>query len=465
MDKQEITTWWIDTTTLHIAFEQPGRRPTGIPRVAAEIVKAAKASAPEGVEIQFVRYDASLPGLKEVSSDDISELIVRSAASVCAISLRLTVKPFALKLARKVVALLPAQWGRIIVKLRHQLPTLMPLLARRLKVIFVKDDNSELSLLATANGYSHPFRDGDVWVNVGCWYHGDLPKAITQIRHSGLNIKSYVLIHDCMPLIFPEFFPRELVYEWRSALHDLVAGTQTYLCCSENTGRDIAEVLLNYRDATKNVRRIHLGDAFFEPLASDHTQEAILTRLGLNEPYVLVVGTIEVRKNHSLVFRAWRTLLRRHRSAIPKLVFVGKWGWKTNDLKEQLRDSGGLEGSVVVLEDISDEELDALYRAALFTIYPSLYEGWGLPLRESHAYGKVCIAARNSSMLEAGEDLAIYFTNDCQESLIEAVESLLADPLARQAREKRIKAEFHPISWADAWRDLVLQIQHNENRS
>jgi glycosyltransferase involved in cell wall biosynthesis len=315
--------------------------------------------------------------------------------------------------------------------------------------------------------FAHPFADGDVWVNLGCWWHGRLPEAMAAIRAAGVDVHSHVLIHDCVPLLFPEFCPRDMTADWNDAAPALVAGTRTFLTYSENTGRDVLEALLPESAGVKtDIRRIRLGDAF-QPEAWDaRAASAIRAKLGLVGDYIPIVGTIEARKGHALALRAWRTMHRRRireqLPPLPRLVFVGKWGWKTTDLQEQIRDSEHLDGDLMVLENLPDAALDAVYRGALFTLFPSLYEGWGLPVRESHAYGKICVAAANSSITEAGGDLAIYFENDCQGSLVAAVEALLADPAAREAREARIRAEFTPVGWDESWRDLVAAVRSHK---
>jgi glycosyltransferase involved in cell wall biosynthesis len=439
-------TWWLDTTTLHISFERKGRRVAGIPRVAAEILKAARRDPPEGARLALVRYDDSLPGFREVGWDSLEALLARAEVPPPPV-------PSLRELANRLSGPLQDTLKRLR---RHSLAAAMGSgrLARR--AVFRRHPLGTAGSSQTG-AYWHPFAAGD-----SCWWHGNLPDAIAAIRAGGTDVASYVLIHDCMPLIFPEFFPPDMVRDWRESRTAIGAGTKVFLAYSENTRRDMAEVLLNGAQGTTPTGRIRLGETALAVNRSEQESAAVRARLGLDEPYVLIVGTMEVRKNHALALRAWRTLLRRKANALPKLVFVGKWGWKTRDLREQIRDSDGLSGRVLVLESLSDAELDAVYRGALFTLCPSLYEGWGLPLRESHAYGKVCVAARNSALTEAGGDLAIYFTNDCQEALVAAVEPLLADPDLRRAREAKILSDFAPVSWDDTWRDLAAEISQRE---
>jgi glycosyltransferase involved in cell wall biosynthesis len=95
---------------------------------------------------------------------------------------------------------------------------------------------------------------------------------------------------------------------------------------------------------------------------------------------VLFVSTIEIRNNHRLLVRVWRRLIARHgMEAVPALIFAGQIGWMVDDLLADLATSGHLGGKIEHRPGLSDEELDEAYRSCLFTVFPSLCEGWGLP--------------------------------------------------------------------------------------
>ncbi len=171
---------------------------------------------------------------------------------------------------------------------------------------------------------------------------------------------------------------------------------------------------------------------------------------GWPRPYALFVGTVESRKNHILAFKAWRELIETHGAQnIPDLVCVGRLGWHATEFLTEYVTSHGLDGKVSVLStSVSDEELATLYANAQFTIYPSNYEGWGLPVSESIAFGKVPVVADNSSLREAGRDLAVYFETDNQAGFINAIEAVLNEENRTQL-EARIKADTTPpITWA-----------------
>jgi glycosyltransferase involved in cell wall biosynthesis len=166
-------------------------------------------------------------------------------------------------------------------------------------------------------------------------------------------------------------------------------------------------------------------------------------------PYALLVGTVEARKNHLLALEGWRRLIERHGpEAIPDLVCIGRLGWHADEFLEQYVATQGLSGKVSLLSNsVSDLDLARFYTHAQFTVYPSRYEGWGLPVSESLAFGKVAITANNSSLLEAGGDLASYFTSDDVDDFVRVVESDGLDDAARAKREDRIAAEFTDLTW------------------
>ncbi|MDT8349839.1 glycosyltransferase, partial [Roseomonas mucosa] len=91
---------------------------------------------------------------------------------------------------------------------------------------------------------------------------------------------------------------------------------------------------------------------------------------------------------------------------------AGRVGWLVADLMQQLENAEWLGGKIRLVRDPSDEELLALYRGCRFTLFPSLFEGWGLPVSESLALGRPCIASNRTSLPEAGGALARYFDPD-----------------------------------------------------
>jgi hypothetical protein len=168
-------------------------------------------------------------------------------------------------------------------------------------------------------------------------------------------------------------------------------------------------------------------------------------------PYALLVGTVESRKNHIVALRAWQQMIEQiGAEAVPDLVCIGRLGWHANEFLHEYVMTQGLGGKVSLLStSVPDEELARFYAHAQFTVYPSRYEGWGLPVSESIAFGKLPIVASNSSLAEAGRDLAVYVETGSASALADAVRRHGLGRVAREAHEARIAADSStPITWA-----------------
>jgi glycosyltransferase involved in cell wall biosynthesis len=172
-----------------------------------------------------------------------------------------------------------------------------------------------------------------------------------------------------------------------------------------------------------------------------------------------------MRKNHDLLFRVWRKLLEElPADQVPTLVFAGREGWLVHDLMEQIKATNFLNGKLVHLEDPTDADLKALYEGCLFTLFPSFYEGWGLPVTESLAFGKPCIASNRSSIPEAGGKLARYIDPDNLTDAYRVIKETILDRpgLARWCVE--IQNTFRPISWRDSATAILSALNETERQ-
>jgi glycosyltransferase involved in cell wall biosynthesis len=186
--------------------------------------------------------------------------------------------------------------------------------------------------------------------------------------------------------------------------------------------------------------------------------------LSFPQRYVLFVATIEIRKNHRLLVRVWRRLLeRRGADAVPVLIFAGQIGWLVDDLLGDLTESNYLGGKIVLMPGLSDAELCQAYRSCLFTVFPSLCEGWGLPIAESLAHGKFCVASNRAPIPEVVGDFIDYFDPSDDDDALAKIERLL-DPGYLTAREARLRAEYHPRTWADCVHGLIGKLESTGTR-
>jgi len=185
------------------------------------------------------------------------------------------------------------------------------------------------------------------------------------------------------------------------------------------------------------------------------------------KPYALFVGTVESRKNHLLALRAWQRLIEQHgRENVPDLVCIGRLGWNAGAFLREYVYTRGLDGKLSVLSSsVGDGELARFYAHAEFTIYPSNYEGWGLPVSESLAFGRLPVVADNSSLREAGGDLAVYFRTDDLDSFVSALETNAIDQNQRRELTERIRtASTQDLTWEDVAATISAEIDSAERR-
>jgi glycosyltransferase involved in cell wall biosynthesis len=120
-----------------------------------------------------------------------------------------------------------------------------------------------------------------------------------------------------------------------------------------------------------------------------------------------------------------------------------------DDLKKAIASTSDLDGKLVVVEAPDDATLSALYEGCLFTLFLSYYEGWGLPVSDSLAFGKVCVASERTSMPEAGGEFCVYVDPDNTTATFERIRSLIENPGELDALEHRLQSSFRPTSWSE----------------
>lgn len=286
-------------------------------------------------------------------------------------------------------------------------------------------------------------------------------------RQAGIDLgmKVYVFLHDLIPLVTPQYVEGDICERF----HDWLTGSTDYVSCylvnSENTAQDLRS-FLKTKDVAKPVKTIPLAQALLSDPSPAPVSQATYSafqnsvmipdyiRAITKTPYVLVVGTMEVRKNLWQLATVWDRLRRQSGRALPKLVFAGRRGWLNDDFDALLQASGQLGGWVELVEGPDDDVLAYLYRNCLFTATVSFYEGWGLPIGESLAYGKTAVVSNTSSMPEVGGDMVEYCDPHSLDSIEAACLRLIDDPEHRKKLEERI-SNTQLRSWDEVAQDML----------
>lgn len=217
----------------------------------------------------------------------------------------------------------------------------------------------------------------------------------------------YQIVHDLSFLITPEFHHKDtIVYHGYTLLRDLASNTKT-ICVSEATRSD---VLAYCPVAPESVVTIYSGLDRSDLRDLQAAVKSGITARRVSEPYVLVPGTIEPRKNGAIVLQFLKQnpdILRRYR-----FIFFGRSGWLTSFAEAASRYGLSEEvqtGRLKWLKFVSDLERQFLFSNATFTLYPSIFEGFGLPVGEAMAAGCPVICSYSSGIPEAGGEAAFYF--------------------------------------------------------
>lgn len=293
-------------------------------------------------------------------------------------------------------------------------------------------------------------------VNVGSsWW---VPNYFLYVRQAKItsNVRYVPLIYDLIPALTPENCSPNLVAEFVGWFIGVLDHADFYLAISQATRRDMISF------SNKAGRPIPPTRIAVVPLDADFRsaeKQTLPSARRFLEPFVMFVSTLEARKNQMGALDAWAMLIARHGAArVPRLVLVGKQGYQYDLIRQRLETNADLRERVTILSGIEDVELQALYRDSLFTIYPSFYEGWGLPVTESLCYGKVPLVADNSSLPEAGGSLAVYYKTGSTVAMTAMLERLIFDVGFRAEREQIIRDSFRPRSWEDIGRGVAEQM-------
>ena len=268
--------------------------------------------------------------------------------------------------------------------------------------------------------------------------HG-LYHAVEWAQPLRARVAVVVTVHDLIPFLFPHWYPwmrRERLLALRQ-----LRSADAVVAVSANTAADV--VRLGRVDPAR-VSVVHHGvDAGFAP-APAGAVERVLAERGVRPPYLLAVGTHDDRKRIEAVAAVAARARHDHGAT---LVVAGEQGVYLARVRAAL-DAAGVSDSTRLLGFVGSDELIALYSGAACMVYPSAYEGFGLPALEAMACGAPAAVFRNSSLVEVAGDAAVTAEDGDVAALAEAVSQLLGDPADRARRVAAGRAWAAGFTWA-----------------
>jgi glycosyltransferase involved in cell wall biosynthesis len=455
-------TIWFDVEDL-FEYAGSGFRPSGIQRLSYELYVALQALDP--ATVGFVRHDRPAGTMRVVDWAEVEAIystmshvtVQKSSAAATSnarplrdvAGLRLLAARLPREVAQPLGEAARAQIGAL--RCLWRAVRAIPGAAARLRQAHASE-TGQTTGAAPQSDLREIGRSTDILASFGSpWSFPDYSKTVDRITTS-TGMRFAMLVYDLIPMTRPEFCDHGLVELFNRFSINCLPMANVLLSISRSTAQDI--VAWSTREGVplrSAPLAIPIGTGF------NHTTSAPILPSGLSAGgYALFVSTIEARKNHILAFRAWRRLLEElPADQVPTLVFAGRTGWMVGDLMQQIQNAGNLGGKLVHVEAPDDATLTALYQGARFTLFPSLYEGWGLPVSESLSFGKVCLAASTTSVPEAGGEFCLYHDPDSVTEAVALYRRAITEPGLIQNLEARIRSEYRPTPWSATARAVL----------
>ncbi|WP_309894239.1 glycosyltransferase family 1 protein [Archangium sp.] len=268
------------------------------------------------------------------------------------------------------------------------------------------------------------FQSGDVLFMPAYW-HDTQPGLYLQLKRKGLVLCP--LVHDILPITHPEFYESPWREQFERWVPELLSLSDHIYYVSEATREAVAAVNASryHRELPAGTVLHHGSDFSRRPSAPARAASPAVSAVLEGAPYLLMVGSIEPKKNHLKVLAELEALWRRRVNV--NLVIVGTGGWKNEEILLELKSNPHLHGSLLWLENVGDEDLGLLYRSAAGLIQASEAEGFGLPLIEALAQGGVVLANDIPVFRELASAHATFFDIHREGDLGQKVERLLQE--------------------------------------
>src|SRR5262245_44193601 len=410
------------------------RNPSGVQRVQFEIYRAAQSLDGMSDRVRFCRLSICSKRLHMVDFEEIRSAYLNPLGRIA------PWKTF---------------WEPAI--FWRKFPRSFPVIIRNPRFffsIFKAVARDLIGTLLRTDRFEQFVRPGDVIVSLGAsWGIPGYMKGIAEMKRR-YGLKFAPLVHDLIPIKHESLVEPHHTVQFRDWLRAAIPVSDIVFTNSKHTRTALITFVADSGWRLPRVEALEMGSGFRDPLTAGKQ-----ATINLPPRYVLFVSTIELRKNHRLLVRVWQRLLERHgANLVPNLIFAGKIGWLVDGLLEDLEASDYLNGKIILLRSLSDAELQQAYRSCLFTVFPSLSEGWGLPIAESLAHGKFCVASNHTSIPEAGGNLIDYFDPVNEDDALAKIERPLIDPGYLAAREAQLRAEYRIRTWGDCVHGLIAAL-------
>jgi glycosyltransferase involved in cell wall biosynthesis len=303
----------------------------------------------------------------------------------------------------------------------------------------------------------------------------DLPRKLRQDRPNLLHVQYtaplfcsvpvVVSVHDVSFLEHPEYFTFFRAMQLRYTVHRTVRSASLVLTPSEFSRRRILDTYYGL-DENKVVAVPNGVSPTFRPIAREAAQRKVRSTFGLPSPMILTVGDLQPRKNHVGLIHAFEQLMRAHPQLPHHLTIVGKETWYTPVIRAAAKQSS-VSDRIHFTGFVGEDDLRRLYGACDLFVYPSFYEGFGLPILEAMACGRAVACANTSAMQEVADSSALLFDPHSEHEIMLAMRDMLLNPDLRQRMERLGAQRAATFSWencASKTLDLYYEVAGQAKR-
>lgn len=254
-----------------------------------------------------------------------------------------------------------------------------------------------------------------------------------------------ITIHDMIPILFPQFFTPKIVWKFKKNLESIDLNQDWVICNSQHTKNDFC----NYTGMSSDrvfITPLAAGKQF-HPVTDDAAIAQVLQRYQISSPYLLSLATLEPRKNLSFLIRCFSRLIKENPDWDLSLVLVGVSGWKNTAIFQAVQEDPQLKSRVVFTDYVPDTDLSAIFSGATAFVYPSFYEGFGLPPLEAMQCGTPVITSNTSSLPEVVGDAGILIDPTNEDDLCEAIGKLVSSSELRSQLSQKSLKQASQFSW------------------
>jgi len=261
------------------------------------------------------------------------------------------------------------------------------------------------------------------------------------------SVPLVVSVHDVSYLEHPQYFTRFRSRQLRFTVKRTVEAAARILTPSEFSRRAI---LRHYKlDERKVVVVPNAVSSSFRPVERESAAAAVEEKFGIKGPFVLTVGDLQPRKNHLGLLHAFEETLRQHPHLPHRLVFVGKETWSSKELHRAVLRSA-VAGRVDFTGFVEDPDLLQFYGACDLFVFPSFYEGFGLPILEAMACGRAVACSSATAMPEVANAAGILFDPYSVQEMSRAIADVLLDEEMRVRLERLGTNRAASFTWERA---------------